>query len=112
MNQQAIEGHFHSLICCYSVSGFQITPSSKGKSELKSVIQGFRNWVKMFGDSENDVYFTHVVYTLTKDSSLETGQVKLEYSWEVNSTSYETNTCFTCFPFFFPGSPWFYWITI
>ena len=55
----------------------------------------------MFGDSENDVYFTHAVYTLTKDSSLETGQVKLEYSWEVNSTSYETNTCFTCFPFFF-----------
>ena len=55
----------------------------------------------MFGDSENDVYFAHAVYTLTKDSSLETGQVKLEYFWEVNSTSYETNTCFTCFSFFF-----------
>ena len=55
----------------------------------------------MFGDSENDVYFSHAVYTLTKDSSLETGQVKLEYFWEVNSTSYKTNTCFTCFSFFF-----------
>ena len=54
----------------------------------------------MFGDSENDVYFSHAVYTLTKDSSLETGQVKLEYFWEVNSTSYKTNTCFTCFSFF------------
>ena len=41
----------------------------------------------MFGDSENDVYFAHAVYTLTKDSSLETGQVKSEYFWEVNSTS-------------------------
>lgn len=55
----------------------------------------------MFGDSENDVYLAHAVYTLTKDSSLETGQVKLEYFWEVNSTSYKTNTCFTCFSFFF-----------
>ena len=43
------------------------------------MIQGLRNWVKMFGDSENDVYLAHAVYTLTKDSSLETGQVKLEY---------------------------------
>lgn len=55
----------------------------------------------MFGDSENDVYFAHAVYTLTKDSSLETGQVKSEYFWEVNSTSYKTNTCFTCFSFSF-----------
>ena len=33
----------------------------------------------MLGDSENDVYFAHAVYTLNKDSSLETGQVKSEY---------------------------------
>ena len=55
----------------------------------------------MLGDSENDVYFAHAVYTLNKDSSLETGQVKSEYFWEVNSISYKTNTCFNCFSFFF-----------
>ena len=55
----------------------------------------------MLGDSENDVYFAHAVYTLNKDSSLETGQVKSEYFWEVNSTIYKNNTCFTFFSFFF-----------